>query len=174
MPLQSPPPAVILNIADIEISKPDSAGRFTVAYAPGPFVLYAPSVTPLDGLPSPPLGKRAFTYVVPVPYGCITSVRTFLGWDAGSIGEATIELIAGSFRLYERSEHKETAGNYDAWRERAVHFEPPDRAIRVGRHNITFVVSAEMLAPRTVDGGLSTRAEAAFRLTIDRNCGDDN
>lgn len=66
----------------------------------------------------------ARVWCVPLPPGLrITKVRTFVGWDRGAIAEAVLTVTAGSYKLVTRSEHKETAANYDAMRSETVAYE---------------------------------------------------
>jgi len=162
------PPAIVAPAP--EISPVDAQGRRTVAFDPGPVDLYAPIVSfPIGDPHVMRLGRREFSYEVPIPPGlCIVAVRSFIGWDLGSVGEATIEIIVGGFRVYERSDHKELPAHYDAWQERGVHFAP-----RAARPIVNFVFSAQMTAPRTFDQGLSTRAHGAFRLVLAADCDRD-
>lgn len=44
----------------------------------------------------------------------ITRIWSFVGVDAGDLGEFAIDLSAGG-RIYQRSLHKESIGIYDAW-----------------------------------------------------------
>jgi hypothetical protein len=54
--------------------------------------------------------------VVDVPARKYTRIQNFLGVDQGNHGEFAIDVFAddGS-RLYQRSMHKETTSNYEAW-----------------------------------------------------------
>ncbi len=135
-------------VVDLTVSPPDRAGRFTVSYDPGPTAIYQ-----RDGL-------RAWDYYVPIPAGgTVCEVRSFLGWDRGSIGEASIELNALGQQLYERHDHKETLADYDAWAVRTVRLEVPAGT------SIHMHVGANMITENS-DGGWSTRVHFAFRLRM--------
>lgn len=134
-------------VTPIEVSGVDAEGRFTVGFDPGPVAIYLSE------------GRRDWVFVFPIPKGCITEVRSFIGWDRGSIGEAGLDLALGDQRIYERSEHKESPVNYDAWKVRAV------RVASTGR-SLAMAIGAGMTAPNESDGGLSTRVEVAVRLTM--------
>lgn len=140
---------LLAAIVALTISPSDSGGRFSVEFSPGPRVIY--------------LGREplAEDYEIPMPAGTLCDVRTFIGWDHGSIGEASLELNLGGIRLYERSEHKESPANYDAWKSRPV---------RVTSQGIPLHVRLDgwMTRPNAHDGGLSTRVEFSIRVAMVR------
>lgn len=172
-----PVPPRLPSVGSLEVSHPDARGHFVVSFDPGPIDLYMPGyltaaqVEELAQMGIRP-GLRRVSHVVPLPAGCIVAVRSFIGWDAGSIGEATLELDVDGYRLFERSDHKEAPTNYDAWRgpiEASFVPRAPGSTGRenvIGRGMLSMTFSAEQLAPRTVDGGYSTRAHGAFRLEM--------
>jgi hypothetical protein len=63
----------------------------------------------------------------------VTKVRTFLATDRGDMVEAALHVVVHGFQLATRSEHKETAGVYDAWRSEPVDYVtgPGNRDLRV-------------------------------------------
>lgn len=142
-------------------SLPDARGRFTFEIA-----LPAQAIYLADGY-------REWDDVVPVPPGTVCEVRSFIGWDRGTLAEGNLEVNVGAgFRLYERSEHRERArrvpDSYDAW---------ASCAAPTCRGRVTFVnlaggdliqvhTGAVMTGPRTNDGGLSTRVQFAVRLRM--------
>lgn len=67
---------------------------------------------------------RTANYCVPINPGAgkirITRVRTFFATDRGNVCEADIKVVVDNNQLAVRSEHKEGAGIYDAWKETAA------------------------------------------------------
>jgi hypothetical protein len=143
-----------IAVSTLTISPPDESGRFIVSFDPGPVAIYRAN------------GYREWDHVVPLPAGTVCEVRTFVGWDRGSIGEANLELNVGEYRLLERSEHKESPVNYDAWVVRSER-----RDIHEG-DLLNMHLGAVQTGPNAHDGGLSTRVHFAFRLRMsaDGNC----
>jgi hypothetical protein len=135
-------------VSALAVSPADDSGRFTVSFDPGPIAIYRAD------------GYQQWDHVIPLPAGTICEVRTFVGWDRGSIGEASFEINVGEYRLVERSEHKESPVNYDAWVARTER-----RDVRDGEL-ANMHVGAVQTAPNAHDSGLSTRVHFAFRLQM--------
>jgi len=135
--------------AVLTLSLPDASGRASAEFSPGPQVLY--------------LGQdqTVADYLLQVPLqATLCSVRSFLAWDRGSIGEAGFDMTARGTRLAERSDHKETDRNYDGWKTHPARFD------LVAGDEIHIQTRASQTGPRTNDGGRSTRVEFAWRLTL--------
>ncbi len=109
---------ILAAIVAMSLSPEDSAGRFSVEFSPGPREIYL-GRAPMDE-----------DYQLPMPAGVVCDVRSFVGWDHGSIGEASLEVNLGGIRLYERSEHKESPANYDAWKSRPVRADSSQQGIQ--------------------------------------------
>lgn len=87
-------------------SKADGTGAYTVLVSlPGPV-----TVTPSNDL--------RWEYQIDVPVGAkIERVWSFIGDYPGDRLEAGLDVLTvGGFHLHQRSEHRETAGQYDAWK----------------------------------------------------------
>jgi hypothetical protein len=141
-------PAHLPAIGSLGVSPPDESGRFVFEFDPGPIEIYRAN------------RYRLWDHVVPMPRGTICEVRSFVGWDRGSLGEANLEVNVGATRLYERSEHKESPVNYDAWKVRRVRLD-----VREGA-TMNLHLGAVQTGPNVHDGGLSTRVHFAVRLTM--------
>lgn len=137
-----------IAVSSLNVSPTDDSGRFMVSFDPGPIAIYRAD------------GYREWDHVVPLPPGTICEVRSFVGWDRGSLGEANLELNISGYQLYERSEHKESPVNYDAWVVREER-----REVREGE-SIHMHLGAVQTGPNAHDGGLSTRVHFAFRLQM--------
>jgi hypothetical protein len=140
--------ALSIVVGAASASAPDASGRFTVEFDAGPVVIYHAN------------GYRTWERLVSIPSGTVCEVRSFVGWDRGSVGEASLELNVGGFRLYERSDHKEGEGIYDAWSVRSARLEVGTGAL------VHMVMGAAQTGPNTHDDGLSTRVHFAFRLRM--------
>lgn len=117
-------------------------------WASGPRVLY---------LGDPPTKVAVTLYPPP---GVLCGCRSFIGWDAGSRGEAGMDVAIDGVWVYERSDHKEAPTNYDAWQESPY----MRRQIRPG-DPLDILAVASQTAPNATDQGRSTRVEFALRLS---------
>ncbi len=141
-----------ITVASLVVSPADENGFRTLSFSPGVQAIY---------MAGPLKGPFHQDDILPAPQGRITRVCTFLGWDRGSIGEANLEINISGFRLYQRSEHKESPINYDAWKCQDVNYMPTSQSPL-----IHMAQDAWMTAPNHHDGGLSTRVEMSIRITI--------
>jgi hypothetical protein len=140
--------ALTLFMGAASASAPDASGRFTAELDAGPVAIYRAN------------GYQTWERFVSIPAGTVCEVRSFVGWDRGSVGEASLELNVSGFRLYERSSHKEGEGIYDAWSVRRARLDVGPGAF------VHMVMGAAQTGPNTHDGGLSTRVHFAFRLRM--------
>jgi hypothetical protein len=136
-------------VAAQPISLPDASGRSSAEWDGGPQVVY--------------LGEDQVVrdVLLPIPVqATICEARTFIGWDRGSIGEAGVDVNARGTRLLERSDHKESPTNYDAWAARAIRFD------LVAGDELHLQLRASQTGPNAHDQGRSTRVHFAPRLTL--------
>lgn len=95
---------------ELHTSRPDGTGAYTVRVVlPGQPVIVAPP-------------GNHFEYAIDVPPGHrVEKVWSFIGNRAGERLEAGLDLVSrGGFNLHQRSEHRETPGQYDAWKSEDV------------------------------------------------------
>lgn len=146
--------ASVVVVGSVAVSPQDSDGRFSVEYSAPALEIYRAD------------GYKEWDHWAQLPGGWICEVRTFVGWDRGSIGEANLELnFPGGYRLMERSEHKELMQNYDAWK--TAHTR---RAVQSGEW-LNMHLGAAQTAPNATDAGLSTRVHMTYRLMMSLTAG---
>jgi len=135
------------------LSEPDADGRRTATW-----------LFPVEAVKG---GDEAFVFHDTFPLDCsgfthVTEVATFIGVDRGDIVEAAVDLTsAGGFALYQRSFHKESVGEYDAWEKTPVTFHldgtPKDDLVLTLTCRVT---------GRDPDGKLSATIQFEARLTV--------
>jgi hypothetical protein len=99
-------PALAQHQVSTFTSKADGTGAYTVLVSlPGPV-----TVVPSNDL--------RWEYQIDVPVGAkVERLWSFIGDFPGDRLEAGIDVVTvGGFHLHQRSEHRETAGQYDAWK----------------------------------------------------------
>lgn len=78
------------------------------------------------------LTTRAEEFCLLLPAGSrVTKVRTFFATDRGDQVEAAVHVVVHGFQIATRSEHKEVAGIYDAWK-----WEPADYLVASGQNDL--------------------------------------
>jgi hypothetical protein len=105
-------------------------------------------------------GERAAEWCLVLPAAVrITKVRTFVATDRGDIVEAALHVVVHGYQLATRSEHKETAGVYDASRSEPVDYVtgPANRDLRVHAKAWTTVPAR----PANIEFGVIVEAQPA-------------